>query len=386
MAALLPSLKADKWSHGGVSIVATAASIALLYYGRVFCITIVVSIALAILLDPLVVLGMRLRMPRALASVAACILALAVLYLTGLGAYFQILALKDDLPVYSARVNELLDTTSARFDAAESRFVEAFVPKRLREAEPAPLPIAPARASKLRRRAQPTVPAPVAPIQEVRIRPEPRSIFVYLYSYLTSVYSVLLMASFVPFLVYFILSWRDHFRRTLLELLPGPERHAAAKASRDITGAVRAYVLGNFLLGLLLSLIGCLFFFFIGLPYWLLAGILSGFLSLVPYAGLPLALVPPLLGALTVFTTISPFLIVAAVVAALHLFAINFLYPRVVGGRLHLNPLAVTVSLMFWGTLWGAIGLVLAIPITAGVKAVCDNVPALQGYGNLLGD
>ncbi len=386
MAALLPSLKTENWSHTGVSIVATAASIALLYYGRVFCITIVVSIALAILLDPIVVLGMRLRMPRTLASFAACVLALAFLYLTGLGAYFQVLNLKDDLPIYSARVNELLDTTSARFDAAESRFVEAFVPKRLREAEPAPAPIAPARTAKLRRRPQPTVPAPVAPIQEVRIRPEPRSIFVYLYSYLSSVYSVLLMASFVPFLVYFILSWRDHFRRALLELLPSPDRRAAAKASRDITGAVRAYVLGNFLLGLLLSLLSCLFFFFIGLPYWILAGILSGFVSLVPYAGLPLALVPPLLGALTVFTAISPFLIVAAVVAALHLFAINFLYPRVVGGRLHLNPLAVTISLMFWGTLWGAIGLVLAIPITAAVKAVCDNVPALQGYGNLLGD
>jgi predicted PurR-regulated permease PerM len=41
---------------------------------------------------------------------------------------------------------------------------------------------------------------------------------------------------------------------------------------------------------------------------------------------------------------------------------------------------------MFWGTLWGAIGLVFAIPITAGVKAVCDNVSDLQPVGKLLGD
>jgi predicted PurR-regulated permease PerM len=46
----------------------------------------------------------------------------------------------------------------------------------------------------------------------------------------------------------------------------------------------------------------------------------------------------------------------------------------------------VTVALMFWGMLWGAVGLVLAVPVTAGIKAVCDNVESLQDYGRLLGD
>jgi predicted PurR-regulated permease PerM len=66
--------------------------------------------------------------------------------------------------------------------------------------------------------------------------------------------------------------------------------------------------------------------------------------------------------------------------------ALNLLYPKVVGSRVHLNPLVVTVALMFWATLWGAAGLMLAIPITAGIKAVCDNVESLQPYGKLLGD
>jgi predicted PurR-regulated permease PerM len=52
----------------------------------------------------------------------------------------------------------------------------------------------------------------------------------------------------------------------------------------------------------------------------------------------------------------------------------------------HLNPLAVTVALMFWGLLWGGIGLLLAIPITAGIKVACDNVESLRPYGRLLGD
>ena len=66
------------------------------------------------------------------------------------------------------------------------------------------------------------------------------------------------------------------------------------------------------------------------------------------------------------------------IVLMLHLTAMNVLYPKIVGARVHLNPLVVTFSLMFWGFLWDAAGLLLAIPITAGIKAVCDNVAGLR--------
>ena len=59
---------------------------------------------------------------------------------------------------------------------------------------------------------------------------------------------------------------------------------------------------------------------------------------------------------------------------------------KLVGARVHLNPLVVTLALMFWGFLWDAAGLVLAIPITAGIKAVCDNVAGLRPWGRFLGD
>jgi predicted PurR-regulated permease PerM len=80
------------------------------------------------------------------------------------------------------------------------------------------------------------------------------------------------------------------------------------------------------------------------------------------------------------------YLFLTVSVALLHLFALNLLYPKFVGARVHLNPLVVTLALMFWGMLWGGIGLVLAIPLTAAIKCVCDNVSSLQAYGKLLGD
>jgi predicted PurR-regulated permease PerM len=194
------------------------------------------------------------------------------------------------------------------------------------------------------------------------------------------------MSSFVPFLVYFMLSWRDHAHRSFLQFFEGDDRIIAAKSLERIAEMVRGFVVGNFALGLLLACISSLIFWKMGLPYPLLTGPLSGFFSLVPYLGLPLALAPPLLVSLMVFEGVSSYLFLCAIVMVLHILALNLLYPKLVGSRVHLNPLVVTVALMFWGFLWDAAGLVLAIPLTAGIKAVCDNVASLRPYGRFLGD
>ncbi len=194
------------------------------------------------------------------------------------------------------------------------------------------------------------------------------------------------MASFVPFLVYFLLSWRDHIRSRYLLLFEGETRQAAAATWKGLGDMVRAYVIGNFMLGLLLSVASALLFASVKLPYWLIVAPVSGFLSLVPYIGLPLALIPPVVAALPASKEPAMYLFLAVSVAMLHLLALNLLYPKFVGARVHLNPLVVTVALMFWGMLWGALGLLLAIPLTAALKSLCDHIPTLQPYGRLLGD
>jgi predicted PurR-regulated permease PerM len=208
----------------------------------------------------------------------------------------------------------------------------------------------------------------------------------YLYARLGSVYEFLLMASFVPFLVYFMLSWRDHVHRSFLQFFEGTDRMVATKSLQGVAGMVRAFVVGNFVLGLLLAGVSSFLFWKFRLPFPLLIGPLSGFLSMFPYIGLPLALIPPLFFAITVFNNIGAYLMIAASVTLLHVLALNLLYPKLVGSRVHLNPLVVTVALMVFGFLWDAAGLVLAIPLTAGLKAVCDNVRGLRPYGKFLGD
>jgi predicted PurR-regulated permease PerM len=64
-----------------------------------------------------------------------------------------------------------------------------------------------------------------------------------------------------------------------------------------------------------------------------------------------------------------------------HLIAANLLVPALVGWRVRLNALALTVSLLFWGWLWGGMGLILAIPITAVIKVICDHVEGCEPIG-----
>src|SRR6185437_6556984 len=241
---------------------------------------------------------------------------------------------------------------AARFERFETGIYQTVVPKRFREQTAPPVepqPVPPAR-GKRRTPASPATPAKTQPppVQEVRVRQEPASLFSSFSNYLSSFYNVVLMASFVPFLVYFLLSWRDHLRSRFLLLFPGEDRAAASHAWHGVGEMVRAYVIGNFLLGLLLSLASAILFASVKLPYWLVVAPLSGFLSLVPYVGLPLAMLPPMFAALPMQAKPSLYLFLAASVCLLHLFALNLLYPKFVGARVHLNPLAVTVALMFW--------------------------------------
>lgn len=381
MALFAPSVQSVKNRNPGAVLLSLAIIVAMLYFGRAFFITMVSAIVLSFILEPFVVFLMRARLPRSLASFVVCAAAVSLLYLLGLGVYTQVTLILEDLPMYSQRIGELRDGLTARVGNMEEKIAQILASRKVSTAPP---PVQPDAGR--RRRAKPPDPAVPPPVQEVRIQQEQISLINYAYGYIADYSHALLMASFVPFLVYFLLSWRDHMRRTFLQLFEGADRHVAGKSWEGIANLARAYVLGNFLLGLFLAIASAMAFYYFRLPYWLLVGPLSGFLSLVPYIGLPLAIVPPVLAALPVYDQLAPYLALSLTVGLFHLIALNLLYPKLVGSRVHLNPLAVTVALMFWGSLWGGIGLLLGIPITAGVKAVCDNVSSLQKYGRLLGD
>ncbi|HEY6987360.1 MAG TPA: AI-2E family transporter [Bryobacteraceae bacterium] len=389
MALLVSPHPSQKTTSIATSLIAAASTVALLYYGRDFFVTLIVSAIFACILDPVVMLVMKLRIPRPAATAIVIGLALIAVYLLSVVVWTQIATIREDLPTYSSRVIEIGNKVNDTLGDLEKKTVEMVVPKALQQQEQQ-IQKKPQEALKARRRRAGLPAAPVVPpkpeIQEVRVHTDPKPPIATIYGYVSGYFHVLVMASFVPFLVYFMLSWRDYIGQAVLRLFHDEGRYMAGRSWDSIGNSTRAYVLGNFFLWVTLSVFSGIVFFFMGVPYWLIVAPLSALLSLVPYVGLPLSVIPPGLAALAIPNKFKVVLFIILITAALHVFAMNFLYPKIIGRRVHLNPFVVTVAIMFWGLLWGGVGLILAVPITAGVKALCDNVEPLHGYGRILGD
>jgi predicted PurR-regulated permease PerM len=202
---------------------------------------------------------------------------------------------------------------------------------------------------------------------------------------LGSLGSVLFSLSFIPFLVYFILAEKESLTERTVRLFPGREplaRHILG----DIEEMMQRFLVGNAIIAAFLSSATILVFWAVGLPYWFVLGIASGVGSTVPYLGVALALLPGLLVGVVSFDSGAPLLVLALAVTALHLLAANFLVPKLVGGRTHVNATVSTMALMSFGWLWGGMGLLLAIPIVAVTRCILENVESTHRLGLWLGD
>lgn len=371
-------------SNPALTIIATGVVIAILYWARSVFITATVAVIIALMLQPLVAFLVRLKLPRGLAALVVCILGLLAVYFAGAAAYNQTTGLSAEVPAFKERVAGIVDDAATRLHSIEDSTARVFMPHKT-EQPPAPPPETSRNRHRKTATAKGAAPAP-GEIQEVRIHQDTNPLVDYVYNSLSTLYQFVLMASFVPFLVYFMLSWQDHIYRNFLRFFDGADRMMVSRSLQGIAGMARAFVVGNVLIGIIAAAMASAAFAAIRLPFPVMAGVLSGFLSLFPYIGIALSIAPPVFAAIAGGASTTIILLAAAIAAGIHVFAMNVLYPKLVGARVHLNPLVVTFALMFFGFLWDAAGLILAIPITAGVKAVCDNVAGLRAYGRFLGD
>jgi predicted PurR-regulated permease PerM len=218
----------------------------------------------------------------------------------------------------------------------------------------------------------------------VEVKPKP-DLFNIISGDGASVLDDVLAVSFVPFLVYFMLTWKDHAHRATVRLFAEDHRQVAHRTIARMSNMIRAFIVGNAVIGLLNSAVSIAVFWALGIPYFYFIGVISGFVSLIPYLGVFLALLPPLAAGLGILDR-TAVLMVFVTIVGLHIVTMNVFYPKLVGKRLRLNPLAVTLALLFWAWIWGTMGLLLAVPILGAAKIACDRIDSLRGFGEWLGE
>ena len=337
--------------HWSLTLLGMALIVMFAYYGESVLAVLFFAILLSFTLSPVVQALEYLHIPRALAALISVVALLGVLYGITAASYNQALIFADNLPKYSKKIRSIVQPFQQ--DAEKLAKTGDAV------GEPEP--------------------SNIIPVREVKSWPE---VLTHGAGTLTD---TVLAASFIPFLAYFLLTWQSHARSATVMLFPLHHRHTAFVTLGLIGKMLQSFIVGNLLIGLLISGVSVAIFGLLHVPFFYFVGIFSGFLSLVPYLGVVLAMGPPILVGLGQLEA-GDLVIVVFCVVGLHLFGLNVLYPKLLGSRLKINPLAVTIALLFWGAVWGAIGLVLAIPITGAIKIVFDNVESMKPYADWLGE
>ena len=337
--------------HWSLTLLGFGLIIMFAYFGESVLAVLFFSILLSFTLSPLVQALEFLHVPRPLAALISVVAMLLVMYGVTAASYNQAIIFADNLPKYSKKIRSVLQPFHAQ-------------------------------AEKIEKTGEAVASGESSNVVQVRQVTSLSDMLTHGAGTLTD---ILLAASFVPFLAYFLLTWQSHARSATVMLFPLHHRHTAFVTLGLIGKMLQSFIVGNFLIGLLVSGISVAIFGLLHVPFFYFVGFLSGFLSLVPSLGIVLAMVPPILVGFGQLEGGDLFVVVVSVIG-MHLIALNVLYPKLLGSRLKINPLAVTLALLFWGAVWGAIGLLLAIPITGALKIICDHVESMKPYADWLGE
>jgi predicted PurR-regulated permease PerM len=220
---------------------------------------------------------------------------------------------------------------------------------------------------------------------EVRIARDDSELLPELFSYAGGLATLLEEIAIVIFVGIFALSGWPMFREKLLALAGRNRFDIALKVLGGIDEGIQGYLWGSFLVALIVGVGTTALLFPFGVPYLYLWGLLAGILAFVPYVGVPFAIIPPLLVAYLNGTGLGEIALIAAIYIVFRTIEGQYIYALLMGRHIDMNPLAVLVSLIFWGWVWGPVGLIIGVPLTMVVIVICDQLPGFAFVGELLG-
>jgi predicted PurR-regulated permease PerM len=158
------------------------------------------------------------------------------------------------------------------------------------------------------------------------------------------------------------------------------------KMGGDIVQQIVRYLSTKFLISLITGVIVWIALRLNGLEFAIVWGVIQFILNFIPSIGSIAAGVGATLFALIQFwPDPGPIVITGLVMLGVNMIIGNVLEPKIMGDNLGISPLAVLMSLIIWGWLWGFAGMILAVPMTVIVKIVCENIPMLEPFSIILG-
>lgn len=187
-------------------------------------------------------------------------------------------------------------------------------------------------------------------------------------------------------ILFFLLAAGDRLLRGLIEVLPTfSDKRQAVDIANEIQRQIGGYLLTITVMNSLVGTLTGLTMWYLGLGDPILWGAAAFLLNYVPILG-PLTGIGVFLvaGILTLDWPLLA-LLPAGIYALIHIAEGEIITPMLLSKRFTLNPVLVIVSLFFWHFVWGIAGALLAVPLLAIFKIICDRIKVLQPAGHIIG-
>ncbi|WP_295717334.1 AI-2E family transporter [Mucilaginibacter sp.] len=196
--------------------------------------------------------------------------------------------------------------------------------------------------------------------------------------------SLMIFYVFILIFTFFILLYRRLLLRFIIWVFRDENSHVVMDIVENIQSILRQYILGLLLEMAIVASVAITIFWWIGIKYAVLLGIIVGLFNIIPYIGIFTAL---LLSAIITFATgnIGKTITVIVSVISIHAVDANFLLPTIVGSKVRLNALISFIGIIVGEMVWGLSGMFLSIPVIAIFKIIFDRIESLKPWGYLLG-
>lgn len=397
------------------------AILVVLIYGKAFIVPLVLAVFAMYLIHTLEVAWSKVRIGgRRPPAWLATTLSVAVIVLLALGIVAVVAEnatqVAGKAPVYQKRVGELTSQTVDWVERVQDRIENTFAPSQPADGEPPDqqnLPGAPDPAQPEAGRAEDQAPEASAGEQqteppELGATPPPdgdpspesqrfdlalaidsigRNINIgRLLSWTaTSMAAFLGNAGLVFAYLFFLLLERPFLKAKIERMLPDPEhRTRVMDVIAEIDHDIRIYMGVKTLASTITAVLSWAIMTFVGLDFAEFWALLIFLFNFIPNIGSLIATALPTLLALAQFDTLRPFAIVGIGVTAVQLLVANLIEPNLTGKSLNMSPLVVMLALVLWGMLWGAVGMLLCVPITAVIMIVLSHFPSTRWLPILL--
>lgn len=195
----------------------------------------------------------------------------------------------------------------------------------------------------------------------------------------------LTLIGIIPLYIFLLIYYKDFFTAFLMQASSRSNEKIIAWAE-DSGKVIHQYLVGMVKVTLIVSLLAGIYFYLIGIKYFLLFALFIAVMNLIPYIGVIISSALVILYVFLTTETLFYPMLTLMVLWGIQLLENNLITPVVVGGKVKVNVLAVILAILIGGAIWGVSGMVLSIPLVGILKITLDRIPGLEAYGYLLGD